>query len=436
MKNFLLKLLFTLAFVNLSHSQKNWVAYETSIEAKTLQGKKFKLETWVKSNGSEDNSTTFLWARVDKLNGKEGFSENMYKTPIKSNEWKKYTIEGTIDQDAEKLFFGNWSMYNGDFCFDEVTVSILNAKNKWEKVYTENFEDQNSDLKQGSGKENTGINNLFTNSIENSEKTPNGKYYLKVTGKNIPNYGHNNEVGKFADVNGIKLYYEIYGEGQPLLVLHGNGGDISNASNFYPELAKKYKVIALDSRGQGKSTDTDKPLTYDQMASDINELLNVLKIDSVNVWGQSDGGILSLLLAKDYPKKVRRALAFGSNIQPDKTAIHQWSIDYEAEKIANPKTPEKERKLLVLMRDYPNFDFKELNKIKAPVLIMSGDRDFITLEHTVKMFQNIPNSHLCIIPGATHGASWEKQDLFLKLLYDFFDKPFEMPDTKSWIGNY
>ncbi len=436
MKNFLLKLVFTLAFVNLCQSQGVWSSYSHSIEAKLLQGKKIKLDAWVKSNGSDDNSATYLWIRVNKLDKKIGFFKNMAETPIKNSEWKKYTIEGTVDQDAEKIYFGNWSIFNGDYYFDDVSLSVLNAKNKWEKVYVEDFEDQNSDLKQGNGKENSGINNLFTNSIENLDKTPNGKYYLKVSGKNIPNYGHNKQVGKFADVNGIKLYYEIYGEGQPLLVLHGNGGDISNAGNFYPELMKKYKVIAVDSRGQGKSTDTDKPLTYDQMASDVNELLNILKIDSVNVWGQSDGGILSLLLAKDYPKKVRRALAFGANIQPDKSAIHEWSIDYEAGKIANPKTPEKERKLLVLMRDYPNFDFKELNKIKAPVLIMSGDRDFITLEHTVKMFQNIPNSHLCVIPGATHGASWEKQDLFLKLLYDFFDKPFVMPDTKSWIGNY
>ncbi len=425
-----------LCFVLLSsitNAQSRWSSYHYSVDATKYQGKKFKLEAWVKSKGSEDNSSAYLWVRVDKSNNERGFSDEMYRNPIKNPEWKKYTIEGTIDEGAEKLFFGTWSMFNGDFYFDDLKLSILNSKNKWEKVYEEDFENKSSTLKQGSGKQNVGINDLYSSTVENLEKTPNGKYYLKITGKNIPNYGQNKQVGKFADVNGIKLYYEIYGEGQPLLVLHGNGGDISNAGNFYPELMKKYKVIAVDSRGQGKSTDTDKPLTYDQMASDINELLNVLKIDSVNVWGQSDGGILSLLLAKDYPKKVRRALAFGANIQPDKSAIHEWSIDYEAGKIANPKTSEKERKLLVLMRDYPNLDFKELNKIKAPVLIMSGDRDFITLEHTIKMFQNIPNSHLCVIPGSTHGASWEKQDLFLKILYDFFDKPFEMPDTKSWI---
>jgi pimeloyl-ACP methyl ester carboxylesterase len=87
-------------------------------------------------------------------------------------------------------------------------------------------------------------------------------------------------------VNGIKLYYEIYGQGPPLVVLHGNGGSIKNATGFYPDLIKHYKVIAIDSRAQGRSTDTDKPLTYDQMAADVNSLLEQLQIDSVFIWGQ------------------------------------------------------------------------------------------------------------------------------------------------------
>lgn len=428
-----LKLLTLLLLPLIGFSQEKWSSYYYSIDATKYIGKKIKLEAYVKAEGKDDYSATHLWTRIDSATGTTGFFENMQNNPIKNSEWEKYSIEGLVNKDAKTIFFGCWSIFNGDYYLDDVTISVLNDSNKWEKVYNEDFENGKTNLKQGIGVANA-VNNLFTSAIENVSKTPNGKYYLKITGKNIPNFGQNKAVGKYADVNGIKLYYEIYGEGQSLLVLHGNGGDISNASDFYPKLMKKYKVIAVDSRAQGKSTDTDKPLTYDQMASDINELLNQLKIDSVNVWGQSDGGILSLLLAKDYPNKVRRALAFGANIQPDQSAIHQWSIDADAKKISNPKTSEKERKLLVLMRDYPNIDFKELNKIKAPVLIMSGDRDFITLEHTIKLFQNIPNSHLCVIPGSTHGASWEKQDLFLNLLYDFFDKPFKMPDTKSWVN--
>jgi pimeloyl-ACP methyl ester carboxylesterase len=84
------------------------------------------------------------------------------------------------------------------------------------------------------------------------------------------------------------------------------------------------------------------------------------------------------------------------------------------------------------MIDYPNLPYSELSKIKAPVMIMSGDRDVIRPEHILKMYQSIPNSQLCILPGATHGGAWEKKDLFLTIMNDFFNKPFTMPDTKDW----
>jgi pimeloyl-ACP methyl ester carboxylesterase len=85
-----------------------------------------------------------------------------------------------------------------------------------------------------------------------------------------------------------------------------------------------------------------------------------------------------------------------------------------------------------MMLDYPNLPYSELSKIKAPVLIMSGDRDVVRLEHILKIFQSIPNSQLCILPGATNGGTWQKQDLFLTIMNDFFNKPFGMPDTKDW----
>jgi pimeloyl-ACP methyl ester carboxylesterase len=167
------------------------------------------------------------------------------------------------------------------------------------------------------------------------------------------------------------------------------------------------------------------------MASDVNALLEQLHIDSAFIWGQSDGAILALLLAKDYPKKVKRALAFSPNIQPDSLAVFQWAIT-ATEKIAAESTDPKVKALNQLMIDYPNLPYSELSKIKAPVMIMSGDRDVIRPEHILKMYQSIPNSQLCILPGATHGGAWEKKDLFLTIMNDFFNKPFTMPDTKDW----
>ena len=102
------------------------------------------------------------------------------------------------------------------------------------------------------------------------------------------------------------------------------------------------------------------------------------------------------------------------------------------EKAIESKDP-KEKVLNQLMLDYPNIPYSDLAKIKAPIMIMSGDRDMIRPEHILKMFQHIPNSQLCILPGATHGGAWAKKDLFLTIMNDFFNKPFEMPDTKSWF---
>lgn len=245
------------------------------------------------------------------------------------------------------------------------------------------------------------------------------------------NYGNNNTAGKYAEVNGVKLYYEIYGEGHPLLILHGNGSSIADASPFYSELIKKYKVITVDTRGQGKSTDTDKEFTYEQFASDINVLLEQLNIDSVFIWGFSDGANTGLILAMNYPKKVGKLLTFGGTLQPDSSAVSQWFIDINKKTIAVTTKPDK-KKLAILLDKHPNIPFSELQKIKAPVLVVSGDRDILRLEHTVKIFQNIPNSQLCIMPGTTHGAPWEKQELFLTILTDFFDKPFSAPSTEMF----
>jgi len=169
------------------------------------------------------------------------------------------------------------------------------------------------------------------------------------------------------------------------------------------------------------------------MASDVNTLLDQLHTDSVFIWGQSDGAILGLILAMDYPKKVKRVVACGSNIQPDSLALFPWALAVMHKTIASSKDP-KEIKLNRMMLDYPNIPYEKLSQIKAPVLVVAGDRDMIRPEHTLKIFQHIPNSQLCIIPGATHGGAWENKEYFLKLINDFFNKPFRMPDTKDWFN--
>ncbi len=136
----------------------------------------------------------------------------------------------------------------------------------------------------------------------------------------LPKYGHNPQAGRIYNNKGVNVYYEVYGQGKPLVLLHGNGGSIGSRAKLIPEFAKRYQVIALDSRCHGKTGCPRGYLTYEQMASDVCAVLNHLKIDSTYIWGHSDGGIIGLLMAINYPKKVKKLLATGANLRPDTTA--------------------------------------------------------------------------------------------------------------------
>ncbi len=237
-------------------------------------------------------------------------------------------------------------------------------------------------------------------------------------------YGDNREAGNYKTINGIKLYYEVYGTGKPLILLHGNGGSIRSQGKRIEYFKKYFQVIAIDSRAHGKSIDsTTKSLTYVQMANDVNALLEVLKIDSAYVWGQSDGGILGLLLAVHNPSKVAKLATFGANIFPGKSAIFD-EIDQMVMDTLKTTKDFTTKRLYSLLAYQPHITEKDLKKIKCPVLIMSGDRDAIRLEHSIKIFYAIENANFFVMPGATHFGSYEKPDLFNLVLSDFLSKPF------------
>jgi pimeloyl-ACP methyl ester carboxylesterase len=244
-----------------------------------------------------------------------------------------------------------------------------------------------------------------------------------------PDYGNNIANGGYKKVNGINLYYEIYGEGKPLVLLHGNGGSINKQADRIDYFSKYFKIIAIDSRAHGKSIDTSHTkLTYELMASDVNLLLDSLHIDSAYVWGQSDGGIIGLLLAIKYQNKTAKVSTFGANIFPGKKAIFDEIDDLVLDTVRTTKNAYR-KKLYELMAEQPNITEKQLSEIKCPVLIMSGDRDAIRLEHSVKIFGAIPNSNLFIMPGATHFGAYTKTALFNMVLLDFFNSPFSKVST-------
>jgi pimeloyl-ACP methyl ester carboxylesterase len=246
-------------------------------------------------------------------------------------------------------------------------------------------------------------------------------------------YGDNKEAGNFKKINGINLYYEIYGTGKPLIFLHGSGGSIRGARAKIEYFKQYFKVIAIDSRAHGKSIDTTTTnLTYVQMANDIKVLLDSLNIDSAFVSGQSDGGILGLLIAINYPAKIAKLATYGANIFPGKKAVVDEIDDLVLDTLKVTKNFTT-RRLYSLLAYQPDITEKDLQKIKCPVLIISGDRDVIRLEHSIKIFNNIANSNFFVMPGATHFGSVEKPELFNMVLSDFLNRPFSKVSTVDLI---
>jgi pimeloyl-ACP methyl ester carboxylesterase len=249
-------------------------------------------------------------------------------------------------------------------------------------------------------------------------------------------YGHNKAVGKYYNIRGFKMYAEVYGQGMPVLFIHGNGGSGGNFFKQVPYFAKKYKVIIADSRAQGRSADTGDSLSYNMMADDYAALLDAMKIDSAYVVGWSDGGINGLLLAIRHPGKVKRLAITGANLRPDTSAVLQdiWNmvtpiydgLKNKPEKNAEEKAGFKLMRLLVKQEPIPLTD---LHKISCPVMVIGGDHDVIRPEHTIEIFMNIPTAYLWILPNSGHATPVLYADDFNKNINDFFTKPFHKFDA-------
>lgn len=226
-------------------------------------------------------------------------------------------------------------------------------------------------------------------------------------------YGNNKAAGKYALINGINLYYETYGSGEPLLMLHGNGGSIAAFAEQIPFFAKYYKVIAVDSRLQGKSGGSEDTLSYKMMANDFCALIEYLDLDVVNVLGWSDGGINGILMAMNCGSKIRRLAITGANVVPDSTAISYADI-VEMRTIVQDKNSAstKEKTLTRMMLNEPNIPYNALARIECPVLVMAGDHDIIKTAHTIKIFQSIRDAQLCIFPASNHGVCQQHPKIF------------------------
>lgn len=231
------------------------------------------------------------------------------------------------------------------------------------------------------------------------------------------NYGNNTAASGRVKVKDAELYYETYGTGDPLLLLHGNSQSISAFKKQIKAFSKKYKVIAVDTRGQGKSTDSSTdPLSYDLYAEDMKILLDSLHINKTNILGWSDGGNTGLIMAAKYPKYVDKLAITGACTNPN-DAVSTSTLEEVRKAIESLKTKldaksKYQVKLFTMLLTEPHLTALDLKKIKAPVLVMAGEKDMILEKHTKFIAANIPKSQLFIFKGASHYVPVEKVSEF------------------------
>lgn len=222
----------------------------------------------------------------------------------------------------------------------------------------------------------------------------------------------------YASVNGLRMYYEIYGKGMPLVLIHGGGSTIQTSfGRVIPELAKSYKVIAVEMQAHGHTTDIDRPLSFQQDADDIAALLRYLKIDKANIFGFSNGASTTLQFAIRHPEMTNKIIVASTFYK--KTGAPDWFWDMmsrpsfedmpkpykDAFLKINPDTNalhQMYERDVARMLSFPDILDKQMELIKAPAFIIMGDKDVAIVEHAIEMKHLIANSRLAIIPGG-HG---------------------------------
>jgi pimeloyl-ACP methyl ester carboxylesterase len=239
-----------------------------------------------------------------------------------------------------------------------------------------------------------------------------------------------------VDVSGAQIYYSIYGKGDPVILLHGGLGNSDHWSNQVPALAEKFQVIAIDSRGQGRSTRTRARPSYDTMAKDVVAVMDSLKLEHAAIVGWSDGGEIALKIAIEHPDRVSKLFVFGANYNSDGSkprsgrpadTFTAYAAKCRADYAKMSKTPKAWDDLvdwlLPVWRNPMGFTKDQLRSIKAPTLVADGDHDeVIVLDQIKEMAQLIPNAQLAIFENASHFALWQDPTDFNKALLDFLAK--------------
>ena len=252
----------------------------------------------------------------------------------------------------------------------------------------------------------------------------------------------------YADINGLKMYYEVHGKGKPIVLLHGSYMNIPmNWSHIIPLLSKDRKVIVTEMQGHGRTRDISREFSYEGMADDVSGLLKHLKIDSADILGYSMGGGIAFQVAVRHPEQVRRLVVLSGTYThdgwwPDAEAsfgtinadmFKGTPIQKQYDSLGNDPAHFHEFVKKVISIDLKPYDWtKDVKKIQAPIFMAIGDADGVRYEHALELFHakgggkmgdihGLPKSRLAIIPGTTHIGMMQRTDWLIPMITDFLD---------------
>ncbi|MFN3020658.1 alpha/beta fold hydrolase [Chryseobacterium sp. TY3] len=348
------------------------------------------------------------WQRIDLSNDRLLFkNEKEIAVTLQLVDYKKLANEDFVfgvsakKSLAQNLWYryqsqGHWERATGQYI---ANIEIAYNKNSQEKDIATSTE-ASDDLDDQKAKEKLAIMK-YKNEALNT------------------NFGRN-KLGQFLDVKDAKIYYETYGEGAFLILLHGNGGSISDFYKQIPFFEKHYKVIAIDTRGQGRSTNLSKQnYSYEAFADDLLEIVQQLKLSKINIVGWSDGGNTGLIFAKNHPELVDKLVIIGANLYPegvDQSLLNDIKNDFENEENTDDK------RLLKLMLTEPTLKPEDINLIKIPTLVVAGETDVIKKEHTELIQKSLPASELFIVKKAGHYVPFEQPKILNTEILKFLTK--------------
>ncbi len=257
-------------------------------------------------------------------------------------------------------------------------------------------------------------------------------------------------MGEYIELPGVKTWYEVEGEGDSILLLHGGFCTNETWGLQRADFAANHRVFLPERRAHGHTPDVEGRLSYHDMAKDTIDFLTSVVGSPAHLVGWSDGGIVALLVAIARPDLVRKIVVTGANFKPapeigmaegldgltaDAPEMGMFRAMYEA---ASPDGPEHwpivVGKLAEMYRVEPDISIEDLGRISAPTLVLVGDDDGVPLEHTIELYRAIPNSELAVVPGTSHAHFMEKPSLVNRIVIDFLDNdpvPTMMPVRRA-----